>query len=56
MYVVDCRECRTRLSYDARICPRCGSLQNGIKAVPVTYSSYHRPYVELGESEWRPGR
>jgi hypothetical protein len=52
MYLIDCYECRCKISDQARLCPKCGRWQVYQRA-PIDHTPRHEdPRVVLGKSKW----
>ena len=53
MYLIDCYECRTKISDKARLCPKCGRSPNYARSV-VSYDAPRNeaPKVFIGRSNW----
>lgn len=53
MYLIDCYECRTKISDQARLCPKCGRSPNYARSV-VTFDAPRdqAPKVVTGRSHW----
>jgi hypothetical protein len=53
MYLIDCYECRTKISDKARLCPKCGRSPNYARAiVEVDAPRTLAPRVISGRSIW----
>ena len=52
MYLIDCYQCRTKITDEARICPKCGRHLGYARAVIDETDRHEPPKVVLGKSRW----
>lgn len=52
MYLIDCYECRCKISDQAKLCPKCGRYQAYVRAPVDMTDRREEPRVVLGKSKW----
>jgi hypothetical protein len=52
MYLIDCYQCRTKVTDEARICPKCGRHLGYARSFIQDTSRNEAPKVVLGKSRW----
>ncbi len=52
MYLIDCYECRCKISDQTKLCPKCGRWQVYQRALPDSTPRHEEPRVVIGKSRW----